>query len=335
MNDVDRTRYLLTEQDNERIFRSRIVPSELPGTRQGRPVVVFVAGQTGAGKTSVTALAAAALARRGTAVNINLDTYKPYHPRYDQLVAENDATAGAYTSIDGHKWMEKAEAYAIEQRFDVVMESAMREPRDFEEPARRFRAAGYQVEVLIVAVHESQSRLGALDRYVQQVNDFGRGRFIDPQIHDTCYQGVLRSSDAIDAEHLADRVFVVRRDAHVVYSNQLGPDGRWQRPVGTSAAIEAERNRPWSPQETHQYLNNVRQVEGAAQKVADPSIMESVAAETKAVGALANPLLDQDVMTLRVANAGLSPARAGAGGEVVQATARSLPQSRGSGRELD
>jgi predicted ABC-type ATPase len=335
MNEVDRTRHLLTEQDNERIFRSRIVPAELTGTRQDRPVVVFVAGQTGAGKTSVTALAAAALARRGTAVNVNLDTYKPHHPRYDQLVAEDDATAGAYTSIDGHKWMEKAEAYAIKQRFDVVMESAMRDPRDFEEPARRFRAAGYQVEVLIVAVHESQSRLGALDRYVQQVNDFGRGRFIDPQIHDACYQGVLRSSDAIDTEHLADRVFVVRRDAHVVYSNQLGPDGQWQRPAGTAAAVAAERDRPWSPQETHQYLNNVRRVEGVAQSLGDSSIKQSVAAETKVIGALAKSLLDQDVMTLRVASAGLSPARAGSGGEVVQAAARNLPRSRDSAREPD
>ena len=52
MNEVDRTRHLLTEQDNERIFRSRIVPAELTGTRQDRPVVVFVAGQTGDRKST-------------------------------------------------------------------------------------------------------------------------------------------------------------------------------------------------------------------------------------------------------------------------------------------
>ncbi|MFI5711785.1 zeta toxin family protein [Kribbella sp. NPDC051620] len=332
MNDVDRTRYLLTEAENEQIFRSRIVRTALDGTRQDRPVVVFVAGQTGAGKTSVTELATTALARRGTPVNINLDTYKPQHPRYDQLVAEDDLTAGAYTSIDGHKWMEKAEAYAIEQRFDVVMESAMRDPRDFEEPARRFRAAGYQVEVLIVAVHESQSRLGALDRYVQQQNEFGSGRFIDPQIHDACYDGVLRASDAIDDERLADRVFVVRRDAQVVYSNQLGPDGQWQRPAGTAEAVAAERNRPWSPQETHQHLNSVRRVRSGAAELGDSAAKQSVAAEAKTIEALARPLLDKDVMTVRLADAGVAPVRAGppVGGVVAKAAVRVTGTEKGT-----
>jgi hypothetical protein len=91
----------------------------------------------------------------------------------------DDTTAGAYTSIDGHKWMEAAEAYAIEQRFNIVLESAMRDPRDFEEPAARLRAAGYRVEVPVVAVHESLSRLGALDRYLRQVEAFGQGPMID------------------------------------------------------------------------------------------------------------------------------------------------------------
>ncbi|MFJ3883194.1 zeta toxin family protein [Streptomyces sp. NPDC090077] len=99
---------------------------------------------------------------------------------FDELMAADDATAGAYTSIDGNKWMEKSEAYAIEQRFDIIMESAMRDPRDFEEPAARLWAANYWIEVPVVAVHDSESSLGALDRDLQQVDAFGQGRKIDP-----------------------------------------------------------------------------------------------------------------------------------------------------------
>ncbi len=58
-----------------------------------------------------------------------------------------------------------AEAYAIEHRFDIVLESAMRDPRDFEELAARLRAGGYRVEVLVVAVHESMSRLGVVVKF--------------------------------------------------------------------------------------------------------------------------------------------------------------------------
>jgi UDP-N-acetylglucosamine kinase len=292
---VDRTRYALSEENNERIFREQIIPDELAGTAQQRPMVVFVAGQTGAGKTSVTAVVENALARRGAAVNINLDTYKPRHPDYRRLVEENDATAGAYTSIDGHKWMEKAEAYARAQRFDVVMESAMRDPRDFEEPARRFRADGYQVEVVIVAVHESLSRLGALDRYLQQVHDSGRGRIIDPQIHDACYRGVLRSADAIDAERLADRVFVVRRDGHLVYANQLGSDGHWQQPAATRAAIDSERNRPWTEQETHRYASTMRRLAELVRGIPNRSTQELATLEAATVSTLAGPLINPAV----------------------------------------
>jgi hypothetical protein len=47
---VARARYVLSGGHNERIFRADIVPAELDGTTQERPVVVVVAGQTGAGR---------------------------------------------------------------------------------------------------------------------------------------------------------------------------------------------------------------------------------------------------------------------------------------------
>ncbi|MEV6179956.1 zeta toxin family protein [Streptomyces sp. NPDC052015] len=250
MTEVDRTLHVLSAAENDRIFREEIVPDVLAGTPQEQPIAIIVSGQTGAGKTSITTLATQALAGRGQAVNINLDTYKPYHPKFDELMRADDTTAGAYTSIDGHKWMEAAEAYAIANRFDIVLESAMRDPRDFEEPATRLRASGYRVEVPVVAVHESMSRLGALDRYLQQVEAFGQGRMIDHAIHDACYRGVVRASAGIDEDRLANAVFVVRRDASVVYSNHLDSSGQWIRDPGTPQAVTGERDRPWTEQES-------------------------------------------------------------------------------------
>ena len=229
---VDRTRHALSEAENERIFRQDIVPDVLTGSSRARPVVVFVTGQTGAGKTALASLVTRALTRGdGTGpVSVNLDIYKPYHPEYDRLLAEDDTTVGAYTSIDGHKWMEKAEAYVISHRLDAVMESAMRDPHDFEEPAARLQAAGYRVEVAVLAVHGAYSRLGALERYLRQVAVTGTGRLIDRQIHDACHQGVVRSARAVDASRVAHSIFALRRDGSCVYSNHLGRDGQWVRP---------------------------------------------------------------------------------------------------------
>lgn len=296
---VDRARYVLSDEHNERIFRADIVPAELDGTPQQQPVVVIVAGQTGAGKTSATELVDQLLSRRGRPINLDLDTYKPHHPKYQELVARDDRTVGAYTSIDGHKWMEKAEAYAIEQRFDVILESAMRDPRDFEDPVRRFQAAGYRVEVYIVAVHESLSRLGALDRYLQQVDAHGQGRLIDPAIHDACYQGVLRSADAIDRELLADEVFVGRRDGHIVHVNGLD-DGDWRHPAGTGDAVVRERERPLSDAEALRYLGTLKRVRDLAQRM--PAEVRAVAGpELAAIVHLAEPLLTDHTIRAQAA----------------------------------
>ncbi|MEU6987343.1 zeta toxin family protein [Streptomyces sp. NPDC046324] len=49
---------------------------------QQHPVVVFVAGQAGSGKTLVMDLVHSALKRRGGAVRIDRDIYRDAHPHY-------------------------------------------------------------------------------------------------------------------------------------------------------------------------------------------------------------------------------------------------------------
>ena len=165
----------------------------------------------------------------------------------------------------------------------------MRDPRDFEEPAARFRAAGYRVEVAVLAVHEAYSRLGALERYLRQVAITGTGRLIDRQTHDACYRGVVRSAGAIDASRVAHSVFALRRDGSCVCSNHLGHDGQWVHSPATAAAIESERNRPWTRSETHRFGRSVALVrEGIT---ALPSgLRESSEAELREIRGLASPM---------------------------------------------
>ncbi|MFD3782241.1 zeta toxin family protein [Streptomyces sp. NPDC058612] len=53
----------------------------------------------------------------------------------------------------------------------------------------------------------------------------------------------------IEAEQLADRVTVVRRDGTVLYDNEL-TGGGWRRRPAAERAVAYERSRPWSAQET-------------------------------------------------------------------------------------
>lgn len=302
MTDVDPRRYLLPEAESKRIFAEKIIPKELArGVPQEQPVVVFVAGQPGAGKTKTTDAIKRRLDQRGGAIVVNSDFYKPHHPEYSRLLAEDDRTAAPYTSMDGRRWMALAEQYLIDNRVDALVETTMRDPGDFAEPAAMFRAAGYQVEVAILAVPEALSRLGIVQRYHDQVQQLGHGRLTARSNHDAAYQGVQLAAADIDQHRLVDEVKVYRRGNHLLYSNTLDA-GVWREPPATATAIKTERHRPWDPQETQAFA--------AAVEKLSAEMGPEWRAELQDITRLAEPVAHREVSLPRLALPASSAARA-------------------------
>jgi hypothetical protein len=284
MAEIDLHRHRLSDHENERIFREDIVADHLSGlSPQQRPVVVFIGGQPGAGKTATTAHVLRSLSERGTPAHVCGDIYKPYHPAYRRLLTQDEATAGAYTRLDARAWHAKAEAYAREQRADVVIETALSGPAGFAEPASAFRAAGYRVEVVALAVPAPVSRLGILTRYAAQVDAHGRGRIVDPENHDTCYTGLAATVAGIDTDRSADAIRIVRRGNETLYINTLTAAGEWADPPRAAGALAAERDRTWTPTEAQVFRAELAQLEARR----DPAL-RSAAAE---IARLATPHL--------------------------------------------
>jgi len=241
--------YILSIEESRRIFEEQIRPS-LTGVARERPTVVFVAGQPGAGKTS---LQSAFLARLGNdeAVALDSDDLLAYHPRYLLFSLLADRAAATLCEHDATRWREMAVDHVRHERLDVVYCNPFGRAGWAGDRMLDFRDAGYRVEIAFVAVHEAQSLLGMVDRYESQRATNGFGRWVDPKAHDFIYSGVLRTADRADAERLADAVYVVRRGGHITYSNQL-VDGEWAHPPRTRSAIETERSRAWTdPERDH------------------------------------------------------------------------------------
>ncbi|MFD9795512.1 zeta toxin family protein [Streptomyces sp. NPDC059070] len=228
-----------------------VLPAALRGAvRQERPVVVFVAGQAGSGKTWVMDVVQACLAHRGGAVRVERDAYKAVHPRYEEFVSQDVRTAGVRVRSDTYRWQAEAEAHARAGRYDVVVEEALPDPAAWRTSAAAYRRAGYRIEFVAMAVPEAVSQLGALDRYLR-LADAGAGpRYVAWENHDACAAALPAVLADIEAEHLADRVTVVRRGADVVYTNTRDASGRWIRPAGAREALLAERLRPWDAAQT-------------------------------------------------------------------------------------
>ncbi len=279
---------------SEEVLADVVLPSALGGVVSQRcPVVVFVAGQPGSGKTLVVDLVHRALERRGGAVRVDRDVYKDVHPRYADFLGEDVRTAGVRVRPETYRWQAEVEARVRADRYDAVVEAPLPDAQGFLNEVAAYRQAGYRIEVVALAVPEAVSQLGVLDRYLR-LADEGRARYVSWDNHDACAAALVDTLRMVETAHLVDRVFVVRRAAEaleVMYSNDLGPDGVWCRPEGAAEAVLAERKRPWDARETGLFR---RQLADADRRVYDHKLPEdwslAVRRDAERAAALAEPV---------------------------------------------
>ncbi|GAA2984680.1 zeta toxin family protein [Streptomyces lactacystinicus] len=285
----------LSAGEGARVLFEEILPAVLAGSaRQERPVVVFVAGQAGSGKTLVVDLVHAALAARGGAVRVDRDAYKAVHPDYPRFLVEDVRTAGVRVRTDTYGWQAQLEARLRQDRFDAVVEAALGRPEEFLAEIAAYRRAGYRVEVVALAVPEALSQLGVLDRYLHLALE-GRARYVGWDNHDACAAALPTALAAVEAGRLADRVFVVRRGTETVlesvYVNELDADGRWVRPARAARAVAAERTRPWDAVTTGRFR---RQLAACERRANDPQLPGdwalAVGRDAERAAALAEPV---------------------------------------------
>lgn len=252
VSDPDAAKYLLPAARGRRIFLEEIVPDLLAGREpQHSPIVAFVVGQHGAGKTRTASMVGDVLAERGGYADLDSDLYKPYHPGYRELMSRDDILMAAYIGPDSWAWLAQAHEYARDNRINVLKPETGQDSRGAAAHMRAYRDAGYRVEVLVMAVPAAMSNQGIVSRYHEQVADRGHGRMTVQANADRAYTGILDLAASIDRERLADEVAVFRRgEAGPRYGNALDTAGQWRAAPSLRASIEAERERRWTAGET-------------------------------------------------------------------------------------
>lgn len=234
---------VLPEKERAEVLLRQIIPAATgTAAAQAQPVVVFVAGQPGAGKTELADLVQAALGHRGGAVRVCRDLYKPLHRQYTALLAADVRTAGVRVRPDMQRWQAEVEAYTRSARLDVVVETALADPAEFRIVSTGYRDAGYRTELVVLAVAEADSQLGVLQRFFGPSAD-GGGRYVGWDNQDGCTTGLLETLTVVEEEHLVDRVSVVRRGLKPLYDTgrrKVGSGaGRGGRgPYGAAAPVD-------------------------------------------------------------------------------------------------
>lgn len=245
---------LLSEDQNERIFRTEILPDYLPHDigKAEHPTLIVLGGQPGAGKTALLIGSHAELAQSGPAIRIGGDDLRSYHPRFVAHQMADPVTASRLTQTDGGIWTEKLLAAATQRGVHVVFETTMRTPDNVERIMAVGRREDYRIEAHVLAVHPRVSWQGCHYRF-EELHHAGAAARIPPRaIHDGAVTGLAESLDRIDRRMLADRVVIQTIDGESVYDN-LHVDGRWRSPAAARQALEETRSRPLSREAINQF----------------------------------------------------------------------------------
>jgi hypothetical protein len=275
----------LSADEHRWIFDELIAPTLLRGALpREAPRVVYVIGQPGAAKTEAAWMVRRAM-RPGT-VHLAGDDFKAAHPDYGQLLRQDPRGAGAAVRADYRAWFARAEQFVRERRADVVIEAAPGSADEFFDSALPFFEADYAVELVVLAVRASDSRLATALRYARALQAGIPARFTTKGGHDRCFEGVAGTTQAAGAHPAITAVTVIRRDGRALL--------RQEKPAVTGRAawaLTAERQRPYTEQEAAGFL---RLYQGLRRALPEHRT------ELDAIAALAHPLLPARMQPPRI-----------------------------------
>ncbi|MFE6483092.1 zeta toxin family protein [Streptomyces sp. NPDC057757] len=240
---------LLPLQHLHQIFDDRIVPLYLGGIpcHQERPVALYIMGQPGAGKTTITERIVQAQAVN-EAVRICADDLKQFHPFHDALMWHNSRTAGLRLRKDLKVWKRQIMRFAVHHRAHVVIEISPDRPEEFLRSAVALSRQGYQIKLITLAVRAADSFQSVACRYATTRTPDMPARFTTRNGHHTCFratEGALRQAENAGS---VDRIMLVDRQGKPLWSS------RRQNRLSASQLLVEQRNRPYEAAEAVDFL---------------------------------------------------------------------------------
>lgn len=196
-------KYLLSEAESQFIFEKALLGRRFAKLHSvDSPSVHFFGAQPGAGKSAIQDVERRRLVSQdgpNTVMKIIGDELRPYHPKWQQLLAENDELAAFYTDRDSARWVEKSIAYSQELQPNVILEGTLRNPDVTLGSATEYAKLNFRANLHVPVVHEFESRTRIFRRYFGQIEEDGHGRYTIPEAHDRAFVALPTSLATIAA----------------------------------------------------------------------------------------------------------------------------------------
>lgn len=136
----------------------------------------------------------------------------------------------------------------------MLIEAAPGSVEEFWRSARPFAAAGYRIDLVVLAVRDADSRQGTAHRYALVTKGDLPCRFTSRAGHDTSYRALADVVQSAEADPAVTSLMVLRRDFHALFRNERGADGCWKGAARAALALALERRRPYTAPEAAQFV---------------------------------------------------------------------------------
>ncbi|MBO7098065.1 MAG: zeta toxin family protein [Alphaproteobacteria bacterium] len=204
-----------------------------------RPQVYILGGQPGAGKSVLTE-SILKNSDNDNIISINGDEFRLWHPQAREIFQKHGKMFAEYTDADFRTWTSAIFDEAIQNHYNMVFEGTMRTNQICNTIKQKLLPAGYQINILVVAVPEIKSRISIYSRYQEQLEKYPIARFTSRLSHDAAYQGMLDTLQQIESEHLYHTIKVYNRAGETLF--QTGDKD-------IVSAIKKERQKPLSKED--------------------------------------------------------------------------------------
>lgn len=172
------------------------------------PQVAFIGGQPGSGKSRTINNV---LTNMGGGLVIDSDELRLLHPDIKRISQLDPLRMDVLSNGPVGEWTKSLITYAREHRFNVIIENTFARSEIMAAEAENFEQAGYQCSFTALAVPESVSRLGIVDRYRAAVQGGNIPRWTSEVSHTNACKGISSTMQELLLWDATSEVTIVSR----------------------------------------------------------------------------------------------------------------------------
>ena len=178
-----------------------------------RPKAIFIAGQSGAGKTKAANLVKVELKNIGGYIPVDADRMR------EELPTGGIAYPSEQTQDDAAKLVKELRDRIVSEKRNFFEEGTFRNSEAVKQAVNALKIYEYQTEMVAVATNFEQSLLGIYERFERQINSGASNpRLVPADYHQNAFDGFTNMFQ--ENANLFDRVRVVNRSGQELFDSQ-------------------------------------------------------------------------------------------------------------------